>query len=194
MSKLYRYIILAVLLIVAGVALWFAFSKKPQPVIEISEGRVASLESMVQLCAVEVYNEVPVLDTINNKVIFAVQKQRGSVSFDIENFEADAEGDTVRFVLPREIVEVYESTDDNSWEVIDTKPIGKLAFLKSGKLSDQEENAVKKRLQSRAVNLLYSNGTVARARKEAVVNLRRLMEKVYRKPVVVVDTIPQGMR
>ena len=45
---------------------------------------------MVRLCAVDIYSEVPVLDTIDNKVMFAVQKQKGSVLFDIENMQVDA--------------------------------------------------------------------------------------------------------
>lgn len=29
-----------------------------------------------------IYNEVSILDTINDQVMFAVQKQRGNISFD----------------------------------------------------------------------------------------------------------------
>ena len=51
------------------------------------------------------------MDTINNKVMFAVQKQKGSISFDIENMQVDAEGDTVKITLSPEIVDLYEARE-----------------------------------------------------------------------------------
>lgn len=160
--------------------------------IEVSEGRISDLQTMVRLCSTEIYNEVPVLDTINNKVIFAVQKQRGSISFDLENLQADTSGDTVRITLPREIVELREATDRNSWEVIDTKAIGPLAIFHSDKLTVEEENAVKARQKKASKERLYRNGTIRRARREAAENLRRLAEHLYRKPATVADPTPHG--
>lgn len=160
--------------------------------IEVSEGRISDLQTMVRLCSTEIYNEVPVLDTINNKVIFAVQKQRGSISFDLENLQADTSGDTVRITLPREIVELREATDRNSWEVIDTKAIGPLAIFHSDKLTVEEENAVKARQKKASKERLYRNGTIRRARREAAENLRRLAEHLYRKPTTVADPTPHG--
>lgn len=160
--------------------------------IEVSEGRISDLQTMVRLCSTEIYNEVPVLDTINNKVIFAVQKQRGSISFDLENLQADTSGDTVRITLPREIVELREATDRNSWEVIDTKAIGPMAIFHSDKLTVEEENAVKARQKKASKDRLYRNGTIRRARREAAENLRRLAEHLYRKPATVADPTPHG--
>lgn len=173
--------------IIAAVVCAIAFRPAPEPKIEVSPGVVHDIKSYVRLCSVDIYTEVPVLDTINDKVIFGIQKQSGNISFDIEGLRADTVGDTVRVVLPREIVEIYESTEPNSWEVVDTKNISTLGFLKSSRLTAEEENMVKRNIKVRSLRRLNEDGTIKRARTEAAENLRSLLEKVYRKPVVVSD-------
>lgn len=188
MLKTAKYII--AILAAAGIAIaaciWLGKPGKDD--ITVDRGRIADVTTMVQLCAMEIYNEVPILDTINNKVIIAVQKQTGSISFDVENLQVDDEGDTVRLTLPREILDIREATEDNSWQVIDTKNIGFLGQLKNGRLTLREENAVKAKAKRKAIRELYDNGTVRRTRTEAAVTLKSMMEKIYRKPVVVTDT------
>ncbi len=161
----------------------------PKKNIDVRKGTVNKIETMVHLCAVDLYSEVPVLDTINNKVMFAIQKQRGSVSFGLENMAIDTEGDTVKVTLSPEIVEIYEATDDNSWEVIDSKGLG---LFTSDKFTLEEENALKANIRKNSVKRLYHNGTIARARAEGAKNLKSLMEKVHHKPVVVTDPTPNG--
>ena len=95
--------------------------------LEIQKGQIAELKTIVQLCSMQIFQEVPVLDTVNNKVIFAVQKQKGSISFDLESLKLDTVNDTIRVVLPREIIDIKEATEKDSWNVIDTKAIGPLA-------------------------------------------------------------------
>ncbi len=185
-SKIIKFkvalLIILIAVVAGGVATYFALNRKK---ITILEGKVDRVETMVRLSTVEIYNETPVLDTINNKVICAIQKQRGSISFDIEKLNIDSIGDTIRIALPKEIVDIKEATEPSSWRVIDTKAIGNFAIIKSDKLTNAEENIVKKRLAARAVRNLYRNGTVKRARAEAAVNLHDFAEKIYRKPVVV---------
>ena len=160
---------------------------------EISKAQISDVKGIVRLCAVDIYREVPVLDTIGHKVIFGIQKQQGSISFDLENLHID-DGDTIRMVLPPEIVELHESTEKNSWKIIDSKAIGPLSMLRSDKLTDKEENLVKKRISKRAVSQLYTDGTVRRARKEGTENLRQMMESIYRRPVIVTDSTPAGAK
>ena len=154
--------------------------------------RPGEIKEMARLCTMEIYNEVPVLDTVNSKVMFAVQKQSGSISFDMDHLEIDDKGDTVRIVLPREIVELNESTDKDSWQVIDTKAIGPMAMLRSDKFTITEENRVKAKIKAKSIRRLYGNGTVHKARADAVENLQRLMKGIYRKPVIVTDPTPDG--
>lgn len=194
-TKLNRKLIIlaAIAAVILVVAIYFSLPSYKKT-IEVGKGRIANIETMAQLCVIDLYNEVPILDTINDKVMFAVQKQRGSVSFDLENMHIDADGDTVKVTLSPEIIDIYEATEDNSWEVIDTKAIGTLALLKSDKFTDEEENALKANIREKTCKQLYHNGTIKRARAEAAENLRSLMEKVYRKPVKVTDPTPLGAR
>ena len=192
MIKKRKLIVIAIVVIaVAAVALYFLFAT-PKKTIDVSKGHISKIETMAQLCAVEIYSEVPVLDTINDKVMFAVQKQKGSVSFDLEKMKVDADGDTVTVTLPQEIVELYEATEDNSWEVIDTKAIGSMAMFRSDKFTDEEENMLKAHIKENSRRLLYRNGTIQRARAEGARILQPLMEKIYRKPVKVIDPTPKG--
>lgn len=192
MIKTTRLLIGGLIAAALGAAVAFFTLSSPKRTIEVSEGRISGIETLAQLCAVEFYSEVPILDTLHNKVMFAVQKQKGSISFDLDRLRVDDSGDTIRITLSPEIVDLYEATDDNSWEVIDTKAIGPVALLMSDKFTVEEENAIKSKIRQRSKRLLYHNGTVARARKEGAANLQSMMEKVYRRPVVVTDPTPRG--
>ena len=193
MIKILKYLLPLLLLAVLVFVGWqfYRYFQRPEE-IEVLPSRPGDIKEMARLCSMEIYNEVSILDTVNSKVMFAVQKQSGSISFDLENIQIDDSGDTIRIVLPREIVEVYESNEKNAWEVIDTKAIGPMAFLRSNKFTTAEENRVKSKIKAKAIRRLYSNGTIRQARKDAVENLTRLMEGVYRKPVIVTDPTPDG--
>lgn len=193
MIKALKYIIPLILAAAIAFLGWqlYRYMQRPDE-IEVLPSKPGDVKEMARLCSMEIYNEVSILDTVNYKVIFAVQKQSGSISFDMENLQIDDSGDTVRIVLPREIVEIYESNEKNAWEVIDTKAIGPMAFIRSNKFTMAEENRVKSKIKAKAIRRLYSNGTVKQARKDAVENLTRLMEGVYRKPVIVNDPTPNG--
>lgn len=175
------------IVIIAAIVCAVRFRPEPKPEVEISPGRIHNLETYVRLCTIDIYSEIPVLDTINNKVIFGIQKQRGSISFDIEGIQADTTGDTVRVILPEEIVELHEATAPDSWQVIDTKNISALGFLKSSRLTAEEENMVKENIRTRTLRRLHKDGTIRRARNEGAANLKVILEKVFRKPVIVTD-------
>lgn len=192
MIKNKKLILIAVAVIaIVATGLYFSFAS-PKKTIDVSKGQISNIETMAQLCAIDIYSEVPVLDTINNKVVFAVQKQKGSVSFDLENMQMDTAGDTIKITLSPEIIDLYEATEENSWEVIDTKAIGTMSMFKSDKFTDEEENAIKANIKKNSKKLLYHNGTIERARAEGARNLQTLMEKVYNKPVKVIDLTPKG--
>lgn len=179
--------IAATLLVIstAAIAVYFSFFRKDKEKITVDAARIHEVKTMVKMCAMDIYREVPVLDTINGKAIFAIQKQRGSISFDIENLHIDTSGDTVCLTLPPETVEIMESTEDNAWQVIDTKHVGFLGSLRNERISEREENRVKDKLRRNSIRKLYQDGTVAHARQEAAKNLETLLEKIYRKPVKV---------
>lgn len=192
-TKLILTAIVVIAVVAAGLYLYFSLSS-PNNTIDVDKAKVSRIETMARLCTVDIYSEVLVLDTINGKVMFAIQKQKGSVSFDLEKLKVDADGDTVKITLPPETVELYEATDKNSWEVIDTKAIGRMAMFRSDKFTIAEENAVKAKIKGKSTKLLYRNGTIERARAEGARNLQALMEMVYDKPVRVTDPTPKGAR
>lgn len=193
MIRLVKYLIVLLLGIAAAIFIYQNYIREvPDDPVAVRMGRISRVEEMARLCSMDLYSEVPVLDTINGKVMFAVQKQRGSISFDLEKLTVDDSGDTVVITLPPEIIELREATETNSWEVIDTKAVGKLALFRTDRISDLEENALKRRVSERSRKRLYDNGTVARARAEGADNLRRLMEKIYRRPVIILDPTPAG--
>lgn len=194
MIRNYIIAILAVAVLALGAIVYFYHSQQHEDSVEVSQGTIHNVEMMAQLCAMDIYREYPVIDTVDNKVLVAIMKQRGSISFDMEKMKVDADGDTVRIVLPPEIVELREATDKNSWQIIDTKAIGPLALLRSDKMTLKEENILKARIKRKSVSELYRNGTVARARREGAENLQYLMTTIYRKPVVVTDPTPNGTR
>lgn len=192
-TKLILTVTVVIAVVSAGLYLYFSLTS-PDKTIDVSKGKVSRVETMARLCTVDIYSEVPVLDTLDNKVMFAIQKQKGSVSFDLEKLKVDADGDTVKITLPPEIVELYEATDKNSWEVIDTKAIGRMAMFRSDNFTIAEENAVKAKIKEKSTKLLYRNGTIERARAEGARNLQSLMEMVYDKPIRVTDPTPKGAR
>ncbi|MDE6484419.1 MAG: DUF4230 domain-containing protein [Duncaniella sp.] len=191
-AKLNRKLIIlaAIAAVILAVAIYCSLPSYKKT-ITVGKGGINNIEALAQLCTMDFYSEVPVADTINNKVMCAIQKQRGSVSFDLEGLAIDTVGDTVKIVLPAEIVEIHEATEDNSWQVIDSKGLG---LFTSNELTLDEENALKSQIEKKSKQHLYHNGTIKRARAEAVENLRSLMEKVYLKPVKVTDPTPLGAR
>ncbi|MDE6648870.1 MAG: hypothetical protein K2K45_02965 [Muribaculaceae bacterium] len=175
-----------IVLIVIGV---YVFLIYPQNSVTVGKGQINKVKTMVELCTIDFYNEVAVKDTIANWELFGKQKQRGSISFDIENLQIDADGDTVYIVLPSEIIEIMEATDDNSWESVDSKDLRSMRWADA---PTELWNLAKKNAMENSKKLLYDNGTVERARSEGAQSLQMLMEKVYRKPVKVTDPTPKG--
>lgn len=194
----YKKYIKYALLLLAGIAIVIALllilrtRSTDEEVIIVEPGRVVDIRSIAELSSMEFYREATIVDTINNKVIIGIQKQQGSISFDLESLPSElavAEsavdslaGDTIHLTLPGEHIEVYESTDRNSWRVIDSK---NLKLFGTSRLSPEEENLVKRKALEATRKSLLSDGTVERARKEASENLRIMTEKLTNRPVAV---------
>lgn len=188
------WILLAVLAIGSGLYAWIKLRPQPAALIEVSAGHINQIKSMVRLCSVDIYGEMTVTDTVDDRMIVAIQKQQGSISFDIEQLKVDTVGDTLRVALPREVIELKESTEPNSWQVIDTKYVGSMAIFHSDKMDASQENRAKANIHRKAVDRLYRDGTVRKARAEAVENLSRFLQTIYDSPVIVTDSTPDGSR
>lgn len=194
-SRIRNILITLLLLGAAGGILYLRLRpKEKKEEIRIEEARVVDLRPIAELCTMEIYREVMVEDTINRKVIYGIQKQQGSITFDLESLPASVKvarstadslaTDTLRLRLPKETVSILESTDADSWKVIDTKS---LSLFGSSKMTSDEENRAKRKAIERTRRSLYHDGTVERARREAASTLREMAERLTGRPVVVED-------
>lgn len=91
--------------------------------------------------------------------------------------------------LPPEKVEILESTDKDSYIVIDT---WNDRFMGSGSFTTAEENKIKEKVKQNAIKSIYRKGYVKRARAEAAENLTAMLSALTSKPVVVTDPTPEG--
>lgn len=186
MKSLYRILLI---LVICGAIVGIVFICLPsKKATKINAGKINRIDTMVELCAIDFYNEVPIIDTVQNWVLFAKQKQRGSISFDLENLNVE-NGDTILITLPPEIIEIMEATDENSWESIDSKDLRKMRWEKA---SPEIWNEVKKNALKQTKRDLYESGIVERARIEGGENLKGFMEIIFRKPVKIIDPTPKG--
>ena len=186
MKKLIKTIFLLMVVAAVGLVVLKAVRRQDKPSAEVSEGQITDVKTMARLCTIELRNEVPVQDTINNKLVVAIQKQKTTVSFDVEALQVDTAGENIKVILPPEIIEIEEDASmDNAWVPIDVKILERsiVAFFMPEEIDDKEEKALKKKILKKSRKLLYASGKVERARKDAAIYLKELMEMVYDKPV-----------
>lgn len=178
-------IVVAALIVAVGYGGWRLYKNIIGPAMpdDIAPGRIADIRPMVEMCTLEFYREMPMRDSIGTKHIFARRKIEGQIRFDIDSMPVDVSTDTIRVTLPREKVIVRESTDDNSYEIID---VWNTSVFGSSRLSNAEENIFRRRHDARIRQELYADGTVARARRDAADNLATMLSVMYRRPAVVI--------
>lgn len=186
--------LMAVTLIVVGMFIQRSLQKENDEgsKITVEEGRVVNLKTLAELCSMEFYRESTVLDTINSKVIFGIQKQQGSIVFDLSSLPEQIvevclsndtiQQDTLYLELPKEQIEVHESTAQQSWRVIDSKS---LRLFGSSRLSPEEENIVKQRAIEKTRQHLVKDGSVEKARKDGAETLQTTLEYLTGRPVKV---------
>ena len=188
MKYIYSILILAVLAAVGFVAYkWYAAPDASH--ITMQEAKITDVTPMLRLCSVEIYDDIPVKGSIGTRHIFAKESLNGSISFDLENVQITETGDTLSVILPREIVDIYESTDAGAYQVIDT---WNDSFFGSSNFTTAEENSIKAKVRENYRKEIYRKGYVKRARKEAVDNLTSLLTGLTGKTVIVSDPTPKG--
>lgn len=157
--------------------------------ITMQEAKITDVSPMLRLCAVEIYDDVPVKGSIGDRHLFARMALKGSITFDLDSVKMTESGDTISLTLPREIVDIYESTDANSYQVIDTWSD---SFFGTSNFTTSEENSIKSKIRENYRKEIYRKGYVERARKEAVSNLTSLLTGLTGKTVIVNDPTPKG--
>ena len=186
-----QLIILSAILggLAAGAA-WF-FITRDSDSVNIHDATLKEVRSMVRLCSMEIYEDVPVKASIGSRHIFARVTLTGSISFDLEKIGIENKGDTLYVELPPETVEILESTGKDSYIVIDT---WNDKIMGSSRFTAAEENKIKEKIRQNAVKNIYRKGYVKRARAEAVTNLTAMLSAFTGKTVIVTDPTPDGKR
>ncbi len=159
------------------------------PDAKMSRTLISELIPVIELCNLEIVEDIPIKGHIGSKHIFARVTLNGNISFDLDNLETHMSCDTLVIMLPREKVEVKESTAPGSYEVIDTwneKLFGSDTF------STLEENEIKRLVAQNFKKRIYAKGYVKRARAEAVESIRDMMSYMLKTPVKVIDPSPSG--
>lgn len=182
------------LLAVIAVAVWLTVRELNKDddvrttVTTISPARVKAIAQMAELCSLDIYEEVGVRDTINGKGIFAIQRLRGAVTFDLSDVRVDSiVPDSLLVYLPREKVEFRESTEPDSYRVVDVWNI-KYPLLRAN-ISAAEENRIKQKALTQARQRAYKKGYVRRARTSALESLRKLYSLLPDVHIAVTDTL-----
>ena len=184
--------IIAAAILLGGILLIVSLNRKSSQQsgdLTIDGAMVKEIESMVRLCSMDIYEETPVKATIGNRHLFGRITLKGSITFDLERIVLKMSGDTLRVQLPPEKVEILESTDKDSYIVIDT---WNDRFMGSGSFTTAEENKIKEKVKQNAIKSIYRKGYVKRARAEAAENLTAMLSALTSKPVVVTDPTPEG--
>lgn len=184
--------IIAAAILLGGILLVVSLNRKSSRQsgdLTIDGAMVKEVESMVRLCSMDIYEETPVKATIGNRHLFGRITLKGSITFDLERISLKMSGDTLRVQLPPEKVEILESTDKDSYIVIDT---WNDRFMGSGSFTTAEENKIKEKVKQNAIKSIYRKGYVKRARAEAAENLTAMLSALTSKPVVVTDPTPEG--
>lgn len=188
MKIVWTIIILAVL----AVGGYFAYQWYDAPEVnrvKVEEGKITDVAPMLRLCSVEIYDEIPVKGQIGSRHLVAKASMKGSISFDLDSVQMTESADTLLLTLPREIVEVFESTEPDSYVVIDNWSDD---LFGSGNFTTAEENSIKKRAKDTYRAGIYKRGLVKRARKEASDNLSAMLSAMTGKTVIVTDPQPEG--
>lgn len=188
MKTLYKFLTLIVVLAVCGIVAYFYFAPGKSR-LTLHDATVKEVKDMARLCAVEIYEEVPVRGHVGSRHLIAREVLVGNISFDLDGLQFDASADTVRVTLPREIVEVRESTEPGSYTVIDNWNDN---ILSSGNITTEEENKMKELTLRSFIHAVYAKGYVKRARAEAVRNLTSVVTSLTGKPTIVTDPSPEG--
>lgn len=179
--------ILYLLLALAATALtgWLVYAWSSAPDADrakVEPAKIKNIQEMAQLCTTEIYEDVPIRGRIGTRHIFARMTVNGSISFPLDSTSIHTGHDTIVVTLPRERVEILESTVPGSYQVIDT---WNDSFLGSSNFTTAEENKIKDMIRARLVQNLYRSGTVKRARADAAENLKSLISASTGRPVTV---------
>lgn len=133
----------------------------------VAASTLKSIQQIVRLNTLEVTKLVPIHKKWEGQEAFALGRYRAYISFDLERMETHLRGDTVVAVLPPEVIEIYEEEKDG-FRVIDVWGTDIWARIQAKGLSAEQENEMRQMGVRAIKSLLYTEGLVKKARREAL--------------------------
>lgn len=177
MRWLYRICIVLVLLLAGGYIYWYFTRPVEEQKFETRPAELKAIREMAQLATLDFHEEMTVKDQIDGKWLVARMTVEGSVKYDLDSIRFDQKGDTVVIILPKEKIDIYESTDKGAYEVLDTWDANRPILGR--KLTAAEENAIKEHARARLEQTIRNRGYVKRAQDNARVTLTPLLSRLY---------------
>lgn len=168
---------------VAGLWFWLGRDTTEEPDYSTREARIKSVSAILDLCTLDVREEMAIKDSVNGKWIVARQTIEGRVRFNLDSLRLEQKGDTTFVYLPPERVDILENADPGSYEVLDAWDGRNNVFVRT--MTAGEENVIKERWRRRARQRIYDRGYVRQARRDAAETLRRFFSRLPGETVVV---------
>ena len=159
-----------ILVIIGGV--WNFFRKRNEASDPSREmlSAVTSVREVLRVTSVEGERAVPVTYSGKNGTnAFGIGYYRYRISYDIDSLKWYRSGDSLLLIrLPEETVRILEDEQRGGFRVIDVWRTGLLGGVLSPSFTGAEENAMKQMATNRLLQILENDGTILRARDEAL--------------------------
>lgn len=192
MKKILSILVLLLVFVVIGLGIYVWHSEEtPDAGMQLQQAKIESIKDMIELCTLDVREEMAIKDSINGKWIVARQIIEGRVRFNLDSLRVENRGDTIVVYLPPERVDILESADKDAYKVLDTWDGARSLFPRT--MTAAEENVIKRRWQKKARERINRRGYVRQAREDAKTTLRSLFEATGQ-PILILDPLPATQR
>lgn len=188
--KLIFYLVVALLLIVLGAIVANRCSSKNEKQGEALTVKKEEIKRMVRLTSMHLVRETELKAEVENTNIFAIGTYNIYIDFDIEEMPMTVVGDTLYTSLPVEKVRILEVPGEG-FKVIDMWGKNFMGRLMGPKLSATDENKLRTQMMIKLQRKIYNDGTIRRARSEAMDRLTELLS-LAPGTVIITDPTPDG--
>lgn len=167
-----------------GAGFWLSREETGDDGLKLQAARIKGVSDMLELCTLDIHEEMMIKDSIHGKWIVARQTIEGRVRFDLDSLRIEERGDTMVVYLPKERVDILENAGEGSYKVFDSWDGRRIIFPRT--VSAAEENAIKRRWVNKARKRIYDRGYVRQAREDAAKTLESLYGALGEEVVVII--------
>lgn len=168
-----KWILLGLVLLLIGYLAYNSFrtaEPKNQVLLNVAE----DAKELVRLTTLEGERVVPIEYSEGGIGAFGVGYYKVRISFDIEAMETLVRNDTLWVSMPQPQVTILEH-EELGFEVVDVWGKDLINRLKGARLTAEQENRMKTKAMSDLRNELYRDGSVQRAKDQAVEMLHSML-------------------